>query len=140
LFVSCFDSGNTTYCLSEDKCITLLKMQGGEAYIVQGKHKGNLELKKDYIKTKSTQALTFYFSDDMPGKIIVRNQGNFDNESGYELIGSQNNVFIEFDEQLNNQLYSKNAKKFNEVNAGVNYIDLVIKDNYAIDKDGVHIK
>ena len=42
--------------------------------------------------------------------------------------------------KINNQLYRKNAEKFNEVNEGVNYIDLVIKDNYAIDKDGVHIK
>lgn len=137
---SCFDHSQTKYCLTENDCITLLKQKGGVAYVVAGCKDVKDKPSQSHIKTNTTQSFTFYFAEEMPNKIIVRSQGNIDGENKFEIVNASDGTqFVSFDNNMRSLLYGEGTRRFNEVNSNVNYIDLVIKENYAKNKDGSFI-
>ena len=140
-YSSCFDHSETKYCLPENDCVTLLKQTGGVAYVVAGSQNVKDKSLQSHIETNTTQSFTFYFAKEMPNKIIVRSQGNIDGENEFKIMNaSEGTQFVQFDNDIRSLLYGIGKRKFNEVNEGVDYIDLSIKENYAKNKDGNFIK
>lgn len=137
-----YDQSRTFYCLSNDRCITVWKRLGGKCYIVPSKYYGIFKPSDSYIKTSNTQYLTLYFTNKLPHKIVVRNQGNAKEQAGYEILNKSigNWEIIEYSEDFKSILYKPNAKKFNEVDPSTNYIDLNIKESYAVDKSGEKLR
>lgn len=138
-----YDQSRTFYCLSNDKCVTVWKRLGGKCYIIPSKYYGVFKPSSDYIKTTNTQYLTFYFSNDIPNKMIVRNQGSSTGEKrGYEIVNnlSENLEIAEYSDDYKAILYKPDAIKFKDVKTSTEYLDLDIKENYATDKTGRKIK
>jgi hypothetical protein len=137
-----YDQSRTFYCLSDDKCITVWKRLGGKCYIVPSKHYGIFKPSNSYLQTSNTQYLTLYFTNKLPHKIIVRNQGNANEQAEYGILNKSigNWEIIEYSEDFKSILYKTNAKKFNEVDSNTNYIDLNVKESYAIDKSGKKLR
>lgn len=136
----CTNQSKFYYCVNDNRCITLWKKDGGDVYIVPDLYFERSIPIKGYIKTVSTQAITFYFSDSLPNQVIVRNQSRHNKNSGYEIIGPFNNKeFVQYNESYKSILYGDKNVKFNDVKNEVDYIDLVIKENYAINKKGEKI-
>lgn len=137
VFLVWLDQSRSFYCLSEDKCVTVWKRLGNKCFIIPGKYYGVLSPTVEHIRTTNNQYLTLYFADDLPGRIIVRNQSDSERE-GYEIVESSKGRlgFVEYTDDLKMILYKPGAKKFSDVVRTANYMDLDIKENYAIDKKG----
>lgn len=55
------DGIKNTYCLSDDKCVTVWKRGNGEAYIIFGKHKGQKIPTDNYVKLINAYSSTYWF-------------------------------------------------------------------------------
>lgn len=130
------------YCLSDDKCVTVWKQLGNKCYIVPGKYYGLFKPSKTYIRTNNTQNLTLYFTNELPHKIILRNQGNSVSQNKYQIFNNSEGKWdiMKYSDSLKNILYMANALRFNEVKSNANYIDINIEENYAVDKTGEKLK
>src|SRR5699024_10631789 len=96
-----------------------------------------------YIRTTNNQYLTIYFSDVIPNKIIVRNQGSSTGKKGtYEIVNnsSTNLEIVQYSNVYKDVLYKPNAIKFKDVKESTGYIDLDLQENYATNKLGEKIK
>lgn len=143
LLLAWYDQSRTFYCLSNDKCVTVWKRLGGKCYIVPSKYYGVFKPSKNYIKATNTQYLTLYFSNDIPNKMIVRNQGSSTGKKGgYEIVNNlpEELEITEYSDAYKAILYKPDAIKFKDVKASTEYLDLDIKENYATDKTGKKIK
>lgn len=135
-----FKGARSFYCLPNDEeCITVWKRLDDSVYIIPGKYKDNAMPTTSYIKTINGQMLTLYFTEQLPNKIIVRNEGNYkDGIGSYSLKNKKDDgwQFVEYSKEYEKLLYSPNAKKFKDVKPNTNYIGLEIKRNSAVDKFG----
>lgn len=146
--IICFstDGGvRNTYCLSDNKCITVWKRTEGEVYIIPGRYKSNNIPTISHIRTINKQFLTLYFSSEkeLTHKIIVRDEGNL--ESDQKRFTIENNVtgeweFFEYSDSLKSILYKPNAIKFKDVKASIDYLSINIEENYAMDKSGKKVQ
>jgi hypothetical protein len=137
-----FHGVKSYYCLSENNCITVWKKTANDVYIIPGIYKGNDVPDISHIKTINGQYLTLYFSEDLPQKIIVRDQGNYENnQKGYSIEKGAKGEWqiLEYSESYKSTLYNPEAVKFKDVKSSTNYIDLNIQENYATDKSGKKI-
>ncbi|MRI64667.1 hypothetical protein EDM00_11815 [Ornithobacterium rhinotracheale] len=108
-------------------------------YIIPGRYYCIFKPDDNYIQTNNKQYLTLYFSNNLPNKIIVRNQGNASGGKGeYKIINNRKEKlqFFAYSDIYKAILYKPNAVKFIDVKPNTEYIDLVIDENYAIDKTG----
>jgi hypothetical protein len=136
-----FDQSRSFYCLSDARCITVWKRVGGACYVVNGKYYGLFKPSKSFLKTTNTQSFTFYFIDEFPTKIFVKDQGSTLGGIKNFIIKNKNIFeFIEYDPSIDALIYQDGTTKFNEVRESVGYIDLDIKENYAVDKYGRKIE
>jgi len=137
-----YDQSRSFYCLSENQCVTVWKRLGNKCYIIPGKYYGILSPSDDYLLTSNTQYLTLYFSEKLPKKIIVRNQGSSSGKAEYKIRHSSrgNWEISEYSERYKLVIYRNQARKFSDVQETANYIDLDIKENYARDKTGRKLK
>lgn len=144
LLSSCKSNGERSfYCLSEDKCVTVWKTGYDDVYIIPSKYKGSGKPDVNHIKTINKQFLTLFFSKQFPNKIIVKDEGNLENNKKmYSIENSLNGEweFIEYSAEYKNELYNPNASKFNDVKLNTDYLTLNIKENYATDKTGKKIE
>ena len=129
-----FDMSRTYYCFSGNICITVWKRIGGTCYIISNKYSDWKDPKESYIKTSNTQYLTLYYSKKLPDKIIVRNQGTAEGLNGTYFI--HGNIFVEYGEKFEKMIYGNNVKYENDVQADVYFINVDIKENYAVDNLG----
>jgi hypothetical protein len=118
------------------------KRLGNKCYIIPGKYYWILRPSDNYLKTSNTQYLTLYFSEKLPKKIIVRNQGISSGKDEYEIRNNPKGDWelLEYSERYKLILYQTHARKFKDVKTTTNYLDLAIKENYAIDKTGRKLK
>lgn len=132
----CFDEYRNYYCLPDGKCLTVWKRVGGTCYIIPGKYYGVAKPSENYIKTTNTNDATIYWNKKTPDKIIVRI------EESYSIVNTNNDeIYIEdfrsnAGANLDSVLYNKSSLKFSDVNTGVDYISVYIKENYARSKNG----
>jgi hypothetical protein len=137
-----FDQSRTFYCLSENQCVTVWKRLGNKCYIIPGKYYWIASPSDNYIETSNTQYLTLYFSDKLPKKIVVRNQGNSSGKDGYKIKSHANEDWelLEYSERYRLILYHTLARKFNDVQFTTNYMNLYIEESYCTDKSGRKLK
>lgn len=144
MFSSCKSNGvRSFYCLSTDKCITVWKEGSGDVYVVPTKYKKNKVSAVSHIKTNDKQFLTLYFSDELPNKIILRNEGNLGSEKkSYNIENDTNSEWeiVEYSDYYKAILYKENAVKFKDVKSTTSYLTLNINENYATDKTGKKIE
>ncbi|PQL93773.1 hypothetical protein [Apibacter adventoris] len=133
------------FCLTSNNCITVWKTTEG-AYIIPGKYTSWFKPKTNcnYIKADNTQFLTLYYTNEIPGKIVVRDQGKEGGIEGrkYEIYNYVNlsPTFVEFSKEYKKILYLPNAVKFNDLKYGVSFLDINIFENYATTSDGRILK
>lgn len=131
------------YCLSDDKCVTVWKRANGDVYIIPDKYEDNVEPSVSYIKTINKQFLTLYFSEEIPQKIVVRDEGNLEsNQKRYTIENREKGKWnlLEYSEEYKAILYERDAKKFKDVKSITEYLTINIHENYATDKTGKKIK
>jgi len=138
------DQSRTFYCLSEDKCVTLWKRSVNECYVIPGKYYSVLTPSNNYIRTSTRQDLTLYFSSKLPKRIIVRNAGNSRTQKrDYELINNTQEdwQFLDYAKYHDDILYKPHAAYyFMDVKETTELIDIIIGENYALDKRGKKFK
>lgn len=143
VFLVWFDQSRSFYCLTSGDCVTVWKRLGNKCYVIPGKYYGVFKPSSSFIETTNSQYLTLYFTDELPEKIVVRNQGSSKSQHGGYVINNKeksNWEIVEYSDDYKPLIYNPEAQKFNDVKAGANYIDLDIKQNYAINKKGEKIK
>ena len=127
----------SVYCFCKNNCITVLVV-GSERFVIQG-NKTQTE-NNSYVRAPYGQLLTLYYSDELPYKIFVRDEGNMkDYKKGYEMINNENDKweFLAYSESYDTILYKPNAtKKFEDVKPDVKILSLNLQENYAMDKNG----
>lgn len=126
------------YCLDEDRYITVWKTFGDICYVVPGKYFGLIRPLDNYIKTTNTNYMTLYWTNQLPKSIVVRCEKEYqifnEDKTDITIIDYQGNH-----EFLDKTIYIEGAKKFNDIKADAGFIDLIIKENYALDKTGAKL-
>jgi hypothetical protein len=138
-----FNGVRSFYCLSDDKCVTVWKKTNGEVFIIPDKYVENSEPSVSHIKTINKQFLTLYFSEEIPQKIVVRDQGNLESNLKRYTIEKREKgkwEFLEYSEEYKSILYGQDAKKFKDVKLVADYLTINIHENYATDKTGKKLK
>ncbi|MCF2489884.1 hypothetical protein [Dyadobacter sp. CY347] len=138
IFLICRDQTRTFYCLPNGQCVTVWKRMGNNCYIIPDKYYGIFTPSLSHIETSNTQYLTLYFNDNYPKSIVVRNQGNITGKREIKIIIYPYGDWklSGYSEDNRSVFYERNARKFRDVKAHIDYIDLDIKENYGRDKNG----
>jgi hypothetical protein len=123
------------FCLDNGDCITVWKTYNNVCFIIPGKYYGIVRPSNNYIESSNTNLLTVYFSPELPGALVVQSgQGvKINNENMHEF------AFYKYETdtgRFNNILYMPDAKKRSDMKAGARLMDIDIRENYALDKDG----
>jgi hypothetical protein len=134
LMFVCFVESRSFFCAAGEKCITVWKTYS-KCYIIPGKYYGLLKPSDNFIELSKTDVITVYFSDSIPNVMIYKSDRpvkviNMDKKK-FMLI----NYSADF-VKMNSLLYIKNAKKNSDVKAHVQMIDVILEDNYVVDKNG----
>lgn len=121
------------YCFEKDRCITVWKTFGNTCYIIRGNYYG-LWLPNSFIETSNVNNLTLYFTDRLPSSLVYKSEQpvlirKFGDEENFYDFNSDSKKF-------DDMLYEVTASKNNEVKDGVTMVDLFIRENFAIDKNG----
>ncbi len=142
-FLVWFDQSRSFYCLSSGECVTVWKRLGNNCFVIPNKYYGIFKPSSSFIETSNSQYLTLYFTDKLPKKIIVRNQGSSNSQKGKYTINNEEKSswrIVEYSDEYKSQIYNPDALKFNDIKTGVKYIDLNIKQDYATNKTGEKIE
>lgn len=123
------------YCLDNETCVTVWKTYNNACFIIPGKYYGIIKPSRNHIETTNTNLLTIYFSKELSQALIVQcEQGvNIKNENRNDF------AFYRFETDTGkfiNLLYLPEAKKRSDMKRGAGLIDIDIRENYAVDKDG----
>ena len=123
------------YCLDNETCVTVWKTYNNACFIIPGKYYGIIKPSRNHIETTNTNLLTIYFSKELSQALIVQcEQGvNIKNENRNDF------TFYRFETDTGkfiNLLYLPEAKKRSDMKRGAGLIDIDIRENYAVDKDG----
>jgi len=126
------------YCFDNDNYITVWKTYNNVCYIIPGKYYGLLKPSQCYIKSTNSNNMTIYMSNELPNSLIYRS------DEAINVIGGNhsNFTFVDYNSNTNgfhSMLYETNSKLLKGVKGGVDYMDIFIKENYAIDKNGKHL-
>ncbi len=128
------------YSLNATETITVWRYYNGKAYIIPGRYYGLIPPTKNYIESPIKNDVTLYFSDELPGTIIIRAQ-----EAAVTIYQSynQNKVssvkFVDYNSNqhyYNQLLYKPNAIRFSEVNSKSRLISVHLYDIYTGDTQG----
>ena len=133
-----FGESRKFFCLSNGKCVTVWKTYNNVCYIIPGRYYGIIKPMDNYLESSNTDFLTIYFSDALPNTIIYKSEKplKLKNADKDEI------VFLDYDKDIqkwDSILYLPNAKRSNEVKSNAQLLDIIIKENYAMDKDGRHL-
>ena len=136
-----YDGIKNTYCLSNDKCVTVWKRGNGDVYVIAGKHKGYKEPSDNYVKLTDAYSSTYWFVHVIfteNDKLIVF---AINDKKNIEVKSSANIVELYEDQvELNDSLYTYFDGEYRRYKKGVNFISINIKENYATDKTGEKIE
>jgi hypothetical protein len=129
-----FGESRHFYCL-DNRCITVWKTFNDVCYIVPGKYYGLLKPSGSFIRTTNTNLLSIFFSKQMPKTLFVKNEYEIKIFKG-EVDGW---VFVDYNgsqPKYDSLFYKPNAKKFNDLKAEADFIELNVQENYAFNKNG----
>ncbi|MEJ8606433.1 hypothetical protein JSO56_05780 [Riemerella anatipestifer] len=116
------------------KCVTVWKRIGGKCYIIPGKYYG-ITAPDNYVEIGNLDNVTIYWSNEIPEKYIVRNEGY-----KFDIISHQkDNKFLKFEDKkkyYRSLLYLQEAKKHNDIKPNVEIMNISIREPYATDKKG----
>jgi hypothetical protein len=128
------------YSLNAKERVTVWRCYNGKSYIIPGRYYGLIPPTKNYIESPTKNDVTLYFSDGLPGTIIVKTY-----ETGvtmHQSYSKDKNSFMRFVDYNSNQnyyhqlLYKPNAGRVSDINLKSRFIFLNIYDIYARDNQG----
>ena len=136
------DGIKNTYCLSDDKCVTVWKRENGEAYIIFGKHKGQKTPSDNYIQTTNDNAITMIYEGDKEYDYVIFN--NYGKAMDINMENSKVKYYhYEKSEEFRNKYYGAKSTNPQYKNHGARFIKpqykyftIDIKENLVI-IDGV---
>ncbi len=130
LLLTWFDQSRTFYCLPGDKCITVWKRIGGICYVIPGKYFSLFKPNNSHVRTSNGGGFTVIWensedliiSSHVPVEIISR-----PSDKVRIKLYSSNEVLFD-------SLYTSYDGKYRRFKEGVEYINVDILENYAINK------
>lgn len=135
LIVGWYGESRSFFCLDNGKCITVWKTYNNVCYIIPGKYYGLLKPSENVIESSNNNNLTIYFTSELPNAFVYKS------EQELKINNSKKGEFIFYDynsdvKKFDTILYIPNAKKNNDIKSNAQLIDVFIRDNFALDKDG----
>jgi hypothetical protein len=130
-----FGESRSFFCLSNGKCVTVWKTYNDVCYIIPGKYYGIFRPANDFIKTTNSNNLTIYFTDEIPNAFIFRSEQDIEinNDGKNKYVFYDYNQYKEkFDKVLDREYATKNS----DVKNDAQLIDIIIYDDFALDKNG----
>jgi hypothetical protein len=122
------------FCVGDGKCITVWKTYS-KCYIIPGKYYGLLKPSDNVIELSKSDVITVFFSDSIPNTIIYKSDRpvRVTNENKEKIL------LVNYADDLGKMdslLYIENAKKNSDVKSHVQLMDVILEDNYVVDKNG----
>jgi len=121
------------YCVSENKCVTVLK-RNGYCYIIPGKYYGIFSPKDNYVKTDNLVELSaVIWTDD--DRLVVDINPKYEREFVSQC--SQGKPIIEdyhINKAINDSIYIFFNGEYNAYKKDVDFIYLYIKEDFARDR------
>ncbi|MGY4538178.1 hypothetical protein ACVW0P_002598 [Mucilaginibacter sp. UYNi724] len=133
LFIGAGEKRNF-YCLKDAGCVTVWKTYGKVCYIIPGKYYGILKPANDFIETANDNNITVFFAPEITNGLIFRSDHNVKVYNGIKKHTLLN--YNQDKKKYERMLYSKNARNNADTKGGVNLIDIFIRENFALDKNG----
>jgi hypothetical protein len=135
LIVIWFGESRRFFCLEDGSCVTVWKTYNNACYIIPGKYYGIIKPSSKYIESSNTNLLTIYFSKELPRSLIVQC------EQEVKINNEKTDAFTFYryetdTNKCNNLLYLPSAKKRSDMKSVAGLMDIDIRENYALDKDG----
>ena len=135
---SCKSDGmRSFYCLSGNKCVTVLKSDNENIYIIYGMYKNREKPSDNYIKMSNNRYSNIHMILSKDGKLLI------DIDKNATIVKQSSNGLIELYKEnkvLNDSLYTYFDGKYNRYKKEVDFISINIQENYATDKDGKKIE
>lgn len=135
---SCKSDGvRSFYCLSDNKCITIWKLESGEVLIVKGIYNESKEPINDYIRLVDvTNEVDWYAS-----AIFTKNNKLLIDvvDDNTKVISKSSSGIIELyndNRVVNDSLYTYHDGRYRKYKKNIDFININIKENYATDKNG----
>jgi hypothetical protein len=127
------------FCLDQGKCVTVWKTFNNVCYIIPGKYYGVLKPSDNFIQSSNNNFVTIYFTSQLPNVIIYKSEQplKVNNISKDKLIFYEYNSNIQ---KFDSLLYIPGAKRNNDLNDNARLMDILIEENYALDKDGKQLR
>jgi hypothetical protein len=123
------------FCVDNDKCITVWKTYNNVCYIIPGKYYGLLKPSGNVMESSNNNNLTIYFTSQLPNAFVYKSEQELkisNNKKDEFIFYDYNSDFKKFDTIL----YIFNAKKNNDLKQNAQLLDIFIRDNFALDRDG----
>ncbi|RQO80218.1 hypothetical protein DBR40_00955 [Pedobacter sp. KBW01] len=127
------------YDLGNGEYLTVWKTYNNTCYIIPGKYYKLLKPFDNYIQTTNDQYLMIYFPNKGNRSLIVRNQGTFGgSKGGYSIVNNSKEDFkiIPYSGKVEENLYKSGATLISDVKQNISYLDINIKENYAMNQHG----
>ena len=130
------------YCVNNKLCVTVWKNYNDVCYIIPGRYYGLMPPSSSFIKTTNTDNITIFFSRSCYNELIFKRGGDPDGNDIFQVNNIYNKhrfAFINYDSNVkkwDSILYKSDAKRFNDVMDNIDFIEIYIKENVAINKNG----
>lgn len=130
-----FGEKRTFYHAGDGKFVTVWKTYGNVCYIIPSKYYGIVRPSEGYIQVTNTEGITLFFPQEMADTIV------FTRFTEPIVVNSKtkNINFLNLKnakERVHPILYRTDAKMTRDVKDSVNYLDIYVRENFAVNKKG----
>lgn len=129
-----YKESRTFYNIEDNNCITVWKYNN-RYYIIPGKYYGLLKPTVNFLESPVENYITIYYSKELPNSLVFRSERDIkviNNKKDSFLFLNYNENIAKFDKLL----YLPAATKNNDIKPNVYLLDIFLKENFAINKDG----
>ena len=133
MIVVWFGEIRSFYCIEGNRCVTVWKTYNNTCYIIPGKYYGVVKpSKRPYIETTNIAMMTLIW-DEKSDTIVVNSS-----KSKISNIASNKVYIIDYNSnaRVYDSLYTYFDGYVKKINHDIHYMNIMIKENYATDKDG----
>jgi len=134
LIVIGFIESRSFFCVANGKYITIWKTYS-KCYIIPGKYYGLLSPSANAVELGKSDVLTMFFSDSLPNTIFYKSDKPVkiinNKKEDVVLVNYHDNPTIS-----DSLLYVKGARRNDDVKEYVQMVDIILEDNYVVDKTG----
>nr|WP_294988324.1 hypothetical protein [uncultured Sediminibacterium sp.] len=126
------------YQFGDGKYLTVWKTYGGVCYIIPGKYFGIIKPSDGYIQSPITDAIVLFSSKQFGDTIVYNSLSSVTPVNSI----SKHIYFLDLNlekERVYPFLYENTMTKATEVKQGVKYLHVLIRDNFAIGKNGIRL-